>query len=339
MLGLSGRIRSLADVRASPQGPPRIIERHTRAVPTRLDFAMPIRSGEIVTALLRTLRLVPSDTPPGQPNDSVTERERFASETAFRNRELTTKEKEIEFKKLEYARSRWTNPLVVVIFAAALAAAGNILVAYRTASSALESLDRKAEADRILEAIKPDDDGAKVHRLQFLGRLKLVSNQEMLEATKRFVNDYVAQSAPLPPPPPTNIAACKDGLTKSFSLPNTPTLDGSGNTVGIIGPMTITVTQKCDSGTPGPFHYTASYRFYNGSGTQGGSQTVSLFFKSENGAVLQPPPPVTFPLIRGRCIYGGSEARSAEGVLSADGRLIAAVTMEISRVKGTQTPC
>jgi hypothetical protein len=77
---------------------------------------------------------VPSDPPPGQSNESVTERERFDSETAFRGREIVVKEDEIKFKKLEYSRSRLTNPLVVVIFTAMLAALGNIFVAYLTAS-------------------------------------------------------------------------------------------------------------------------------------------------------------------------------------------------------------
>lgn len=84
------------------------------------------------------------------------------------------------------------------------------------------------------------------------------------------------------------------------------------------------------------FSVRASYQFYNGSGTWRGQQDTVLTFKVADGSDLKPP--VRFGLDRGHCV-GGAQARSAEGVLPFDAKLVAGVAMEVTRVTGTQTPC
>jgi hypothetical protein len=69
--------------------------------------------------------------------DEAFEREKWESDLRLRERELALKESEHKLKALELRikrkderGSRWTNPLVLAVLAATLAAAGNAVVAY-----------------------------------------------------------------------------------------------------------------------------------------------------------------------------------------------------------------
>jgi len=115
-------------------------------------------------------------SPPMSPENKDTEllrlefdREKWRAETEVRARELALKEREqankdaeLALRRDEQARSRWTNPLVVAILAAALAAVSNAVIAVvngklqraleaskRDAELAIE--ESKAESVRILE--------------------------------------------------------------------------------------------------------------------------------------------------------------------------------------------
>jgi len=92
---------------------------------------------------------------------------------------------EIEMRERGQARSRWTDPLVVAIFAAAFAALGNAVVAVvngrlqreleaskRDAELALE--ESKAESVRILEMIKTGDTETAAKNLTFLLDTRLI---------------------------------------------------------------------------------------------------------------------------------------------------------------------
>ena len=109
------------------------------------------------------------------PNWKSTESE-TARERELWREELRLKERELALKESEHQRSRWTNPLVLAVVAAALAALGNAVVALINGSQqrALEASQRaleetranneqvieetKEEAVRILEVIKAHDD-------------------------------------------------------------------------------------------------------------------------------------------------------------------------------------
>jgi hypothetical protein len=102
-------------------------------------------------------------------SDSVSERQRWEADLLRQDKDLALKEKEIDVRAVEARRSRWSNPLVLAIVAATVAALGNMLVTYMTGVSQrdLESKktsdlltveEQKAEAQRILEMIKTGND-------------------------------------------------------------------------------------------------------------------------------------------------------------------------------------
>jgi hypothetical protein len=76
--------------------------------------------------------------PPQDFNDRRLDQESAAHtrELDLKEREVAAREKEVATKAAELKSSRWANPLVLGLFAAALALIGNILVAHDNASSA-----------------------------------------------------------------------------------------------------------------------------------------------------------------------------------------------------------
>jgi hypothetical protein len=101
------------------------------------------------------------------------EREKWLSEHELRKREL-------EIKEREQSRSRWSNPLVLAVLAAAIAALGNAVTIWMNGREqrALEATraeqaraleESKAEAARILEVIRTGNDADKAAvNLKFL---------------------------------------------------------------------------------------------------------------------------------------------------------------------------
>jgi hypothetical protein len=121
--------------------------------------------------------------------------------------------------------------------------------------------------------------------------------------------------------------------SKTFTLGGKPALDGNGYHVGDVTKMVVTIfedphTQKA--------YYSIDYYFYNGSGTWRGSQSILVKFINKEKATLTQ---VSFPLDRGRCIYGSSELRHIEGAMPNIIALIDNVDFDITRVTGTQTGC
>jgi hypothetical protein len=119
------------------------------------------------------------------------EREKWRADMALRERELTLKER-------DSARARWSNPLALAVFAAAVAAAGNAAVTWlngqeeRTVetlrsvqSQSLE--ERKSEAARILEIIKTGDPDKAANNLQFLIDTGLITDPVRLKAMNSFL--------------------------------------------------------------------------------------------------------------------------------------------------------
>lgn len=295
----------------------------------------------------------------------VSDWEKFETDRAFKERELAAKEKEamtrcrevdlkdrevsakesevkargaeVDIRTKEFARSRLNNPLAGAIFLAASAVIGNTVVAYMGARATLVSFDKKAESDLLVEVIKDFDEQRIARKIEYLSRLGAINNPRLVQGIREVTTFTFANSGgnTVPATPPI----CKDGFSRTFSLQNTPTLDGEGNTVGIIGPMSVTIFKQCIDGKPGPSRYSSSYRYYNGSGTQKGNQYVSLTFRAADGTILPTVPPATFQLDRSRCVYGGSEARTAEGALSLDGQQVDSVSLDVSRVTGEQGRC
>lgn len=129
-------------------------------------------------------------------NAPKTDGEKWASELDLREREFSlkereqlTKEAELKLKKDDYNRSRWKNPLIVAIIAAALAAMGNALVAFVNGSLERELEDRKSEAARILEAIKTGDPEKAAVNLKFLIDTGLISNAETVAKVTNYLEE------------------------------------------------------------------------------------------------------------------------------------------------------
>jgi poly(3-hydroxybutyrate) depolymerase len=124
------------------------------------------------------------------------EREKWAAEMALRKREL-------EIKEREQQRSRWSNPLVLAILAATVAALGNVavswlngyqqLAAQQQSNQAQEALEAfKADAARLLEMIKTHDPDKAAENLSFLLEAGLITN----EKTKKLLATFLAHRKP-----------------------------------------------------------------------------------------------------------------------------------------------
>ena len=68
--------------------------------------------------------------------------EEFAAKRRDADRDFSLRESEHQLRKADAARSRWTNPLVLVIAGAALAAASNGYIAARNGQTQFESAAR-----------------------------------------------------------------------------------------------------------------------------------------------------------------------------------------------------
>jgi hypothetical protein len=146
------------------------------------------------------------------------ERERWAGEYSLRERELEIKsaeqrsrDAEIELKREDQNRAGWWNPLVVAIFAAAIAAAGNAIVTIVNGVQQRNIEDQKSEQARILEMIKTGDVERAAENLQFLLDSGLIDNPVRAEKVKAY------------------LSARKPGTGAALPV-------GAGITPGILGP-------------------------------------------------------------------------------------------------------
>lgn len=130
-------------------------------------------------------------------------REKWADELKLRQRELEIKAVEADakakdqerqaeqfrFTQVEASRNRWINPVIVAVFAAAIAAAGNAVVTLLngTAQRAIEQI--KSDQGLILEAIKANSDPDKAAaNLRFLAETALISNPERRKEIGTFLD-------------------------------------------------------------------------------------------------------------------------------------------------------
>ncbi len=120
------------------------------------------------------------------------EAEKWEFDKATRERELRIQESELDLKRAEHTAAQWRNPLVVGIFAAAVAAAGNALVSYTNANAQRELEAQKAEQARILEMIKTGDPDKAAENLRFLISAGLVTDTPL----KKSVTDFLANRKP-----------------------------------------------------------------------------------------------------------------------------------------------
>ena len=101
----------------------------------------------------------------------------------FRLRELEIQEQLARLKAQEFARNKWSNPLIIAIVGAVLAALANVYVLYRNG----QIEDRKAEQSRILEVLKTGDADKAAENLLFLLDAGLVSDRVLVAGLRDFL--------------------------------------------------------------------------------------------------------------------------------------------------------
>jgi hypothetical protein len=101
--------------------------------------------------------------------------EKWQTECGFRERELGIKEEEgrlkaadLELRRRDQEQSKWRNPLVIAIGAAAFAALGNAVIAFVNSNAAVNLEEQRSEQARILEMLKTGDRASARGNLQFL---------------------------------------------------------------------------------------------------------------------------------------------------------------------------
>jgi hypothetical protein len=134
-----------------------------------------------------------------QREKSAFEREKWQAERDLRDREIalkareqSTKEDDLALRKMELNRERWRSPLVLAILAAAIAAAGNSVVAYLNGYQGRTLGDSRAESARILEIVKTGDPDKAAANLDFLDKIGLITNPETLTN----LHSYLAKRSP-----------------------------------------------------------------------------------------------------------------------------------------------
>jgi len=166
------------------------------------------------------------------------DREKWRTEVDFRRREIELKEREqanrdaeIEIKRKDQASSTWRSPLIVAIFATAVAAAGNAVVTVvnghlqrdldaRKRDAEIQLEKSKSESSRILEMIKTGETEKAAGNLEFLLKSGLVTDPELTAKLNDFLQKRMPGSGPSLPSPTGRV-----GFEESRPL--TPTMQES----------------------------------------------------------------------------------------------------------------
>ena len=98
------------------------------------------------------------------------------TELRLKRREIAAKEREVTAKEIELNRSRWTNPMVIALLAAAAGLVGNIVVARVNNSNSQEVERVRAQSNLVLEAIKTGNTDTACKNLVFFAGLGLIDD-------------------------------------------------------------------------------------------------------------------------------------------------------------------
>lgn len=157
-------------------------------------------------ALMSSTGDTPMPTEPPLDDGSSFEREKWRTEVAFREREMTLKEKghelalaELQLKEVEQQASRWKSPLIVAIFAAAVAGLSNAFLSYLSSDSQTRLETQKSEQLRILEMIKTGDPDKAASNLRFLLEAGLIRDVSLRNDLQRFLGTRKPGTGPTLP--------------------------------------------------------------------------------------------------------------------------------------------
>ncbi|MBX3726101.1 MAG: trypsin-like peptidase domain-containing protein [Xanthomonadales bacterium] len=151
-------------------------------------------------------------------------------------REVSVKEKDLDFKIQEAQKSAWKSPLVVAIFVAAASASGNALVTYLSSSwdreAAADEYSRTAtlaqsgaERARILEMIKIGDPNQVQRNLEFLIDAGLVTDPDTIKSIREYYQIRAPGTGP----------GASTSIDHSFSAPESnPAVFGCGTDIRFV---------------------------------------------------------------------------------------------------------
>jgi hypothetical protein len=159
-----------------------------------------------------TMSAATAETDPAMPGGSALtwEQQKWRDEYKLKRDEYQLKSRELDLKQQEQQRSKWTNPLVVAILAAAVAGLGSAVVAMINGrlqrdieqSKAAESLrieESRSEAVRILEMIKTGEPDKAAGNLEFLIETGLISNKERVAQIQHYLSTRQPGTGPYLP--------------------------------------------------------------------------------------------------------------------------------------------
>lgn len=170
---------------------------------TRAAFVIALLLAGLATVLAQNAGS--TNPPPNNINvsSSPSDREKWETEKALREREISikereqvTKEAELQLKAKEQSSSQWQNPLILAIIAAALAIAGNAILAFINGRQQRTLEAEKSEQQRILEMIKTGNADKAAENLRFLLAAGLISDVELEARLQTFLDKRNPGSGP-----------------------------------------------------------------------------------------------------------------------------------------------
>src|ERR1019366_3296124 len=241
--------------------------------------------------------------------------ERWIAEKEFRQQELDLKireqdrlEKELQFRMAEASRSRWSNPLVIAILAATLAAGGNAGEAWLSGHAqrkiqeennrsqlTLESF--KAESARILEVIKTNNPDTAATNLKFLLDAHLITRSDTADYIRKFLMTRSAGEGPALPSPVPNFGGAG---------PPAPSM---------VSNVCAELWQNYKDDNPG-FVRAVAAKF--GLTLKGNSNDILAYLRKSDWQVLTDGPSAARAAAAGRLVIAGLEGSRQKGGSPAD---------------------
>jgi hypothetical protein len=112
--------------------------------------------------------------------------------------ELRLKQRDLDVRVQEQARSRWTSPLMVAIMTAALAGIINLVLAALNNHYQNETEREKIEAARVAEMIKTGDIKTAIGNLKFLIETGLIRNPDLKKSIQAYLDTHPDSGPVLP---------------------------------------------------------------------------------------------------------------------------------------------
>jgi hypothetical protein len=112
--------------------------------------------------------------------------------------ELRLKQRDLEVRVQEQARSRWTSPLMVAIMTAALAGIINLVLAALNNHYQNETEREKIEAARVAEMVKTGDIKTAIGNLKFLIETGLIRNPDLKKSIQAYLDTHPDSGPVLP---------------------------------------------------------------------------------------------------------------------------------------------